>query len=260
MYCFFVPQTVWPHCGVLLVRVRGWFRSRFVSAGGFWPEYFPCAGPPKTRARRSKCLASRCSIVVIFGHPVVNPQDMDTKRVSGGQMRFACAGPPKNCVSAGQNLRFACAKPRGGSWSECFPCARPEKTRLRRSKFAFRLRETTGRILVGVFSLRTARKKRVSGSQNLRFVCAKPRGGSWSEFFPRAGPQKTRFGRSKFAFRLRATVVGFVAECSTPVSSKSAPQERQLSSKSVPHECQIRISYKSVKSGYHVRVSYHSVK
>ena len=137
------------------------------------PEVKICVSPA-----RNVCweffLASRCSAVAIFVHLVVTPRestDLDTRCVSGGKnLRFACAGPQKmhlgsskfafrlretlgrtvfpaqghtKRVSGAQNLRFACAKRSRGSRPVCFPCAGPHKTRLRRSKFAFRLRRAT---------------------------------------------------------------------------------------------------------------------
>ena len=68
---------------------------------------------------------------------------MDTRRVSGSQICVSPAPGHTKCESAGQNLRFACAKHSSGSRSDCFPCAGPHKTRLGRSKFAFRLRRAT---------------------------------------------------------------------------------------------------------------------
>ena len=86
---------------------------------------------------------------------------MDTRRVSGGEICVSPAQGHKKCISAIQNLRFACAKHSVGLFSlrratqnaspeltrgsrpDCFPCAGPHKTRLRRSKFAFRLRRAT---------------------------------------------------------------------------------------------------------------------
>ena len=59
-----------------------------------------------------------------------------------GQTVFPAQGHTKR-VSGAQNLRFACAKRSRGSRPDCFPCAGPRKTRLRRSKFAFRLRRAT---------------------------------------------------------------------------------------------------------------------
>ena len=47
---------------------------------------------------------------------------------------FLCAGPHKTRL---RRSKFP------GSWPDCFPCAGPHKTRLRRSKFAFRLRRGT---------------------------------------------------------------------------------------------------------------------
>ena len=119
-------------------------------------------------------FASRCSAVAILFirlRLLVNPFHLDRRCVSGGQnLRFACAGPQKmhlgssnfafrlretlgrtvfpaqghtKRVSGGQNLCFACAKRSRGSRPDCFPCAGPHKTRLRRSKFAFRLRRGT---------------------------------------------------------------------------------------------------------------------
>ena len=101
------------------------------------PLVFHCAGPQKTRLRRSKFafrarnvgpenfLASRCSAVAIFVPLVVTP----------------CASTwygHKTCLGR-SNLRFACAG--------------LQKMRLSRSKFAFRLRETLG---LTVFSAQNA--------------------------------------------------------------------------------------------------------
>ena len=133
---------------------------------------FYCAGPQKPRLRRSKFgvspapnggwenfLASRCSAVAIFVHLVVPPREStcygNKTRLGRLNLRFACAGPQKmrrivfpaqgqtKRVSGGQNMRFACAKRSRGSRPDCFPCAGPHKTRLRRSKFGFRLRRAT---------------------------------------------------------------------------------------------------------------------
>ena len=95
-------------------------------------------------------------------------------------------------------LRFA---PSVGFWLECFPCAGPQKTRLRPSKFALRLSETGGwenfwcLAVTALWRFSFVRswihmiwyghktrlerfpaqghKKRVSGGQNLRFACTK---------------------------------------------------------------------------------------
>ena len=128
---------------------------------------FACAGPQKMHLGSSK-FAFR--LRETLGRTVF-PAQGHTKRVSGAQnLRFACAGPQKmhlgsskfafrlretlgrtvfpaqghtKRVSGAQNLRFACAKRSRGSRPDCFPCAGPRKTRLRRSKFAFRLRRAT---------------------------------------------------------------------------------------------------------------------
>ena len=105
------------------------------------PLVFHCAGPQKTPLRRSKfAFRLRETVARIFflrlavapwrfsfirSRLLVNPDDMDTRRVSGSR-QF------KICVSPARNTR-----------SDCFPCAGPHKTRLRRSKFAFRLRRAT---------------------------------------------------------------------------------------------------------------------
>ena len=83
---------------------------------------FACAGPQKMHLGNSK-FAFR--LRETLGRTVF-PAQGHTKRVSGAQ-----------------NLRFACAKRSRGSRPDCFPCAGPHKTRLRRSKFAFRLRRAT---------------------------------------------------------------------------------------------------------------------
>ena len=111
--------------------------------------------------------ASRCGAVAVFVDPVVTPCE------------FTCYGHKTRLGRL--NLRFACAG--------------PEKMRLGRSKFAFRLRETLGRTVF----LAQGHTKRV----NLRFACAKRSRGSRPDCFPRARPHKTRLRRSKFAFRLR---------------------------------------------------------
>ena len=59
-----------------------------------------------------------------------------------GRIVFPAQGHTKR-VTGAQNLRFACAKRSRGSRPDCFPCAGPHKTRLPRSKFAFRLRRAT---------------------------------------------------------------------------------------------------------------------
>ena len=139
---------MWPHCGVLTVRVKGWFGSRFAPGVGLWPVRFPCVGP--------------------------------------------------------------------------------QKTRLGRSKFACRLRETTGRSLVGVFSLRTATKH---ASREVK-TCISP-----------ARNHGADLGRS--VFRVHAKLMSDLLAFAE-VSGQSAPQE-----------CQGRVSHKS--KGGQVRVSYQSV-
>ena len=77
----------------LTVRVRGWFRSRFAPAGGLWPECFPCAGPQKTRLRRSNLRFACAGPQKMRLGRSVFPAHGHKKRVSGGQnLRFACAG------------------------------------------------------------------------------------------------------------------------------------------------------------------------
>ena len=60
--------------------------------------------------------------------------------------------------------------------------------RLRRSKFAFRLRRATK-----------------NASRQFK-ICVSPARNTRSDCFPCAGPHKTRLRRSKFAFRLRETL------------------------------------------------------
>ena len=114
------------------------------------PEVKICVSPAQGH---KKCISA-----------VVFPAQGHTKRVSGAQ-----------------NLRFACAKRSRGSRPDCFPCAGPHKTRLRSSKFAFRLRratksddkdasETLPRISAGLFSLRRATQ---NASPELK-ICVSP--------------------------------------------------------------------------------------
>ena len=101
-------------------------------------------------------------------------------------------------------MRFACAKP----WPGFFFCVSLErrgdfvhpvltprestssgqKMRLRRSKFAFRLRRATK-----------------NASRQFK-ICVSPARNTRSDCFPCAGPHKTRLRSSKFAFRLRETL------------------------------------------------------
>ena len=95
--------------------------------------------------------------------------------------------------------------------------------RLRRSKFAFRLRRATKnaspevticvspaqghkKCISAVVFPAQGHTKRVSGAQNLRFACAGPQKMHLGSCFPCAGPHKTRLRSSKFAFRLRETL------------------------------------------------------
>ena len=63
-----------------------------------------------------------------------------------------------------------------------------QKMRLRRSKFAFRLRRATK-----------------NASRQFK-ICVSPARNTRSDCFPCAGPHKTRLRSSKFAFRLRETL------------------------------------------------------
>ena len=117
---------------------------------------------------------------------------------------FHCAGPHKNatpevkiCVSPARN--------RGSDFffaSRCSAVAifvhsvvtprestsSGQKMRLRRSKFAFRLRRATK-----------------NASRQFK-ICVSPARNTRSDCFPCAGPHKTRLRSSKFAFRLRETL------------------------------------------------------
>ena len=97
------------------------------------PLGFHCAGPHKTRLRRSKfafrlreTVAGKifwCLAAAPWRFSFIWPRLLvDTRRVSRGQICVA-SRQVKICVSPARNTR-----------SDCFPCAGPQKTRLRRSK------------------------------------------------------------------------------------------------------------------------------
>ena len=156
---------------------------------------FPCAGPQKTRLRRSKFafragrenfLASRCSAVAIFVHLVVTPRESTLIWTQNASREVKFAFRLRRATKNSSRQVKICVSPARNTKAER---AGPHKTRLRRSKFAFRLRRATKnaswQVKLCVSPARNTKadlgrsvfpaqghKNCVSGGQKLRFACA----------------------------------------------------------------------------------------